>query len=117
MIKNPLSYIAPPVDDEFGVSKCEPEQALTIKEIVLRVSNGMTTGVSARSYDFDEDDDEDFSDETLDQGALRQEMIDYENSLRVSIERRKQQEPPKEEPPKEEPPKQEPPKEEPPMTE
>ena len=49
---------------EPGVSITQPDEALSIQEILVRVSKGLTTGVGASSSDADYDDpnDDDFDD-------------------------------------------------------
>lgn len=79
-----------------GVSITQPDEALTIEQILLRVSQGLTTGVGASVNDDDYDDpnDEDFDDPTLQPGFDTLDALEYANSeqsekLRSDVEEHK----------------------------
>lgn len=78
---------------EPGVSITQPDEALSIQEILVRVSKGLTTGVGASSSDADYDDpnDDDFDDPTLQPGfdkldALSISTNDQSAELREMVE-------------------------------
>lgn len=50
-----------------GVSITQPDESLSIREILHRVSQGLTTGLGDTPFgEYDEENDEDFDDPTLD---------------------------------------------------
>ena len=52
---------------EWEPSVTQPDETLSIREILHRVSQGMTTGIGDQvPGDYDEDNDDDFGDPTLD---------------------------------------------------
>ena len=55
---------------DFGPSKTEPDESLTIQQILVRVQKGLTTGVGASTSedDYDDPNDDDFDDPTLQPG-------------------------------------------------
>lgn len=69
---------------EPGVSITQPDEALTIQEILMRVSKGLTTGVGASSSDADYDDpnDEDFDDPTIQPGFDKLDALSISNNDR-----------------------------------
>lgn len=70
---------------DMGVSVTQPNDSLTIQQILVRVSQGLTTGVGASTSDSDYDDpnDDDFEDPTLDPEFDKLEALSYMNSEEV----------------------------------
>lgn len=88
------------VPSEYGASIVEPNQSLSIQEIIRNVSQtgqtGLATGVAAEYDDNDQNnDDGDFDDPTLDQGLDKLDALNllykqqgkYDNSVRGVIKR------------------------------
>ena len=74
---------AAPVCDP-GVSITEPDQAMSIQQILDRVSKGLTTGLSdLPPGSFDDDDDNDFDDPTLQPGFDKLDMLQLSTSSQV----------------------------------
>ena len=78
---------------EPGVSITQPDEALSIQEILVRVSKGLTTGVGASvsEADYDDPNDDDFDDPTLQPGfdkldALSISTNDKSAELREMVE-------------------------------
>jgi len=67
---------------EFGPSKTQPDEALSIQQILDRVSRGLTTGLGASVSDADYDDpnDDDFDDPTLQPGFDRLDALEIATS-------------------------------------
>lgn len=67
---------------EFGPSMTQPDEALTIEEILNRVSHGLTTGIGASVSDDDYDDpnDDDFDDPTLQPGFDKLDALELATS-------------------------------------
>lgn len=51
---------------EWDPSVTQPDETLSIREILHRVSQGMTTGLGDQPGAYDDEEDEDFGDPTLD---------------------------------------------------
>lgn len=52
---------------DWGPSVTQPDESLSVREILYRVSQGLTTGIpDGPDPEFDDDNDEDFQDPTLD---------------------------------------------------
>lgn len=70
-----------PVHD-FGPSVTQPDESLTIQQILARVSQGLTTGIGASVSDDDYDDpnDDDFDDPTLQPGFDKLDALQIETS-------------------------------------
>lgn len=67
---------------EFGPSQTQPDEALSIEQILNRVQNGLTTGIGASSSDDDYDDpnDDDFDDPTLQPGFDKLDALELATS-------------------------------------
>ena len=67
---------------DFGPSCTQPDESLTIQEILVRVSQGLTTGVGAslNDADYDDEDDHDWEDPTRQPGFDRLDALEYQNS-------------------------------------
>lgn len=67
---------------EFGPSMTQPDEALSIEQILARVSHGLTTGLGASVSDDDYDDpnDEDFDDPTLQPGFDKLDALELATS-------------------------------------
>lgn len=67
---------------DFGPSITQPDESLTIQEILLRVQRGLTTGVgpSLREEDYDSEDDHDWEDPTRQPGFDRLDALEYQSS-------------------------------------
>lgn len=67
---------------DFGPSMTQPDESLTIQQILLRVQNGLTTGVGAslNDADYDDEDDHDWEDPTRQPGFDRLDALEYQNS-------------------------------------
>ena len=65
-----------------GPSITQPDEALSIQEILYRVSHGQTTGIGASTNDddYDDPDDEDFDDPTLQPGFDKLDALEYATS-------------------------------------
>lgn len=51
---------------DFGPSVTEPDQSMSISQILARVQRGLTTGLHDYTTDYDDEDNEDYDDPTLD---------------------------------------------------
>ena len=67
---------------DFGPSVTQPDESLTIQQILVRVSQGLTTGVgeSQRAEDYDDEGDHDWDDPTRQPGFDRLDALEYQNS-------------------------------------
>ena len=67
---------------DFGVSITQPDEALSIQQILDRVSHGLTTGIGASVSDDDYDDpnDDDFDDPTLQPGFDKLDALQLSTS-------------------------------------
>ena len=67
---------------EFGPSKTQPDEALSIEQILSRVQHGLTTGLGASVSDNDYDDpnDDDFDDPTLQPGFDKLDALQLSTS-------------------------------------
>ena len=64
-----------------GVSMTEPDQSLSIQQILKRVSEGKTTGLLDQStLEYDDPDDNDFEDPTLQPGFDKLDMLQLSTS-------------------------------------
>lgn len=77
-------------------SVTQPDEALTIQQILARVQAGLTTGVGAslREDDYDDPNDDDFDDPTLQPGFDKLDALQYSTSeesddLRDKVEKAK----------------------------
>lgn len=70
---------------EFGPSKTQPDEALSIEQILDRVQRGLTTGVGASVSDADYDDpnDDDFDDPTLQPGFDKLDALELATSEEI----------------------------------
>lgn len=67
-----------------GVSMTEPDQSLSIQQILKRVSEGKTTGLLDQSaLEFDDPNDNDFDDPTLQPGFDKLDMLQISTSSEV----------------------------------
>lgn len=67
-----------------GVSMTEPDQSLSIQQILKRVSEGKTTGLLDQSQlEFDDENDNDFDDPTLQPGFDKLDMLQLSTSSEV----------------------------------
>ena len=75
---------------DFGPSVTQPDESLTIQQILVRVSQGLTTGVgeSLRDEDYDGEDDHDWDDPTRQPGFDRLDALEYQNSEKAEKTRR-----------------------------
>ena len=66
---------------DFGPSITQPDESLTIQQILLRVQQGLTTGVGAslNDADYDPEDDHDWEDPTRQPGFDRLDALEYQN--------------------------------------
>lgn len=90
--------VSPVVDP--GVSMTEPDQSLSIQQILKRVSEGKTTGLLDQStLEYDDPNDNDFEDPTLQPGFDKLDMLQLSTSsetednidkIKVFNKRRKQ---------------------------
>lgn len=95
MIKYKSAYVRDLVKiptHDFGPSITQPDEALSIQQILDRVSRGLTTGLGASvsDEDYDDDDDEDFDAPHLQPGfdkldALQMATSDESASIRERI--------------------------------
>lgn len=67
---------------DFGPSITQPDESLTIQEILIRVQQGLTTGVgpSLRDADYDDEDDHDWEDPSRQPGFDKLDALEYMNS-------------------------------------
>lgn len=69
---------------DMGKSLTEPDQAMSIQQILDRVSKGLTTGLNDLPVgSFDDDDDNDFDDPTLQPGFDKLDMLQLSTSSQV----------------------------------
>lgn len=69
-------------EQEWKPSVTQPDESLSIRQILARVAHGMTTGLDqfAGSGEYDEDDNEDFDDPTLDPEFDKLDALAYATS-------------------------------------
>lgn len=82
---------------DYGPSVTQPDESLTIQQILVRVSQGLTTGVgeSKQDFDYDEEDDHDWDDPTLQPGFDKLDALEYahsDHSERIRREEKKRKE-------------------------
>lgn len=67
---------------DFGPSATQPDESLTIQQILVRVSQGLTTGVgeSKNDIDYDSEDDHDWDNPTLQPGFDTLDALEYAHS-------------------------------------
>lgn len=82
-----------PLERVWPASLTQPDDAMSIQEILQRVSMGLTTGLDGSvSDDYDDDDDNDFDDPTLEPGFGKLDALQYETSEESDSIRRRYKE-------------------------
>lgn len=73
---------------DFGPSLTEPDQSLSINQILARVAQGFTTGLKDYTVEYDEDDNEDFDDPTLDSDFNEMDAINLKAEIDAERKRK-----------------------------
>lgn len=73
---------------DFGPSLTEPDQSLSINQILERVAQGFTTGLKDYTVDYDEEDNDDFEDPTLDSDFNEMDAINLKAEIDAERKRK-----------------------------
>lgn len=73
---------------DFGPSLTEPDQSLSINQILARVAQGFTTGLKDYTVEYDEDDNDDFEDPTLDSDFNEMDAINLKAEIDAERKRK-----------------------------
>lgn len=69
-----------PPTKRWKPSITQPDEALTIQQILDRVQHGLTTGIGGYPLEYDDDSDDDFDDPTLQPGFDKLDALELANS-------------------------------------
>lgn len=90
VLPNHLFFQWTPSLPELGVSMTEPDQAMSIGSILQRVQQGFTTGLHDFTTDYDQDDNDDYDDPTLDPDFNEMDAKQIQYEMNDEREQRKQ---------------------------